>query len=578
MNAYVISLPENWQKYQRAKQQLEPYGFKVHRWIATDTRKQVDLPARVLNPGAIGCLISHRDLLVHAKKYGHEYLYVFEDDIIVHDTFKVDQPDCDLLYYGASQIMWTDEMKPPMYKANQTLGTFAMRIKHTIFTQLIDALYNTDTTVDNTIANTIQKAFDCRVVFPNMITADVTSSDIRRRLNPTEWERKCRWPRKKKRSFLDNVTFGIVSFNRHMHLEKAVASLPKGAKVIVADNSTVGRPSVPHVALDPDCGASTCRNYIMANCKTDYLMLFDDDTYLQDDVSPFFDFLEREPSYACIGGALRLPDGSLMHSGVRLKDNEMSGAGWQVTDTLVWKPCDMTFDFCMLRVGCGQWDDNIKIGGEHRDFFKRIKGRVAYTPMVKAYHDITGRTPEYMAFRQRRTMPIVTWDQDVYKHHRERPNILVFGVGHSGTTILTKMLMGLGWKNPQADAQYAEDVVVREFNVGLIKGQTGKDPTSCLNALPRPFILKDPRFVVTLEHWYEAFVKFDMLMVYITRNEEDVLDSYLRRNESIDKSHGGHSVQQLMTLAERKYESWPWAKVKIAYEDIGKVARLWKPS
>lgn len=572
-NAYVISLYENQHKFLRSKNQLVKYFDNVLCFNAVDTRKLGNLPKRVLCPGAIGCLRSHRDLMItFLNDLEGDYLYVFEDDIIVHEGFTPDHEDCDILYYGASQIAWYDDMKGPVYKAKQTLGTFAMRIHKRIIPKILTALETTDTTLDNTIAEHIQPIADCRVIFPHTVTADVTSSDIRRRINPTEWERKCRWPRPKKRSFLENVTFGIVSFNRFEHLEKAVASLPPECKFLVADNSTIGRPSVPHLALEPDAGASACRNALMAHCETDYLMLLDDDTYLQDSVEPLFDFLEREPSYSCIGGGLRLPNGSVMHSGVRLENNELSGAGWQVTDELIWKPCDMVFDFCLLRKDCGRWDNNIKIGGEHRKFFEHIQGRVAYTPMVKAYHDITGRTPEYMAFRNRSTEPPVLWDSAVYKHHVSRSNILVFGVGHSGTTILTQMLMGLGWKNPRADKEFAEDTVIREYNQ---HEQYGRDPTAALLGLPQPWVIKDPRFVVTLEHWYEAFVKFDVTMVYITK--DNIEESYIKRGERLDQSHGGYSVKELIELAERKFDAWPWTKIRVRYEDLKEALTLWKP-
>lgn len=570
MKAHVISLET--ERFLRSRDQLLKAGFKtVQHWWATDTRDRTDLPRRIIKPGAVGCLISHRELLLHARQNEMPYLYVFEDDIIVHDGFDPNGPDCDILYYGASQLQWTDEMIGPMYRANRTLGTFAMRIKASVYDALIDALYTTDATVDNTIAERIQPHWDCRVVFPNTVTAHVTNSSIRERVNPEVWERKCRWPKPKKRDFLENVTFGVVSFNRFSHLEKCVNSLPHGCKVIIADNSTIGRPNVPHVALEPDCGASACRNYLMENAKTEYLMLVDDDTYLTDSVEPFFDFLEAEPGHACIGGSLRLPDNTVMHSGLRLENNEFSGASWQVTNGLVWKPCDMVFDFCMLRRGCGLWDSNIKIGGEHRKFFEGIIGKVAYTPQVEAYHDITGRSAEYMAFRNRGNGRAVAWDFGVYRHNIDKPNLLVFGVGHSGTTILTKMLMGLGWSSPRADAEFAEDTVVRHWNQEFLRG---RDPGAALLELPRPWVIKDPRFVATLEHWYEAFSKNNVAMVYITK--DSIEDSYLRRGERLDKSHGGHSVQELQALAEEKYRKWPWAKVKVRYENLASVIKLWR--
>src|SRR6185437_9108184 len=79
-----------------------------------------------------------------------------------------------------------------------------------------------------------------------------------------------------------------------------------------------------------------------------------------------------------------------------------------------------------------------------------------------------------------------------------RPNVLVYGVGHSGTTILTRMLFALGWNSADADEQYAESVSIRDLNRRLLSDR-GKEIdrsglTAALSALPDPWALKDPRF------------------------------------------------------------------------------------
>ena len=38
-----------------------------------------------------------------------------------------------------------------------------------------------------------------------------------------------------------------------------------------------------------------------------------------------------------------------------------------------------------------------------------------------------------------------------------RPNLVVVGVGHSGTTILTKMISELGWGSVGADERYFDN-------------------------------------------------------------------------------------------------------------------------
>src|SRR5262245_49578120 len=87
-----------------------------------------------------------------------------------------------------------------------------------------------------------------------------------------------------------------------------------------------------------------------------------------------------------------------------------------------------------------------------------------------------------------------------------RPNILLFGVGHSGTSIVAKMIRTLGWNLGGADG-FGENVAVRAVNIRIL----GKHPVDAsetvrvLEQLPSPWLLKDPRFVLTLERWIPIF-------------------------------------------------------------------------
>jgi hypothetical protein len=75
-----------------------------------------------------------------------------------------------------------------------------------------------------------------------------------------------------------------------------------------------------------------------------------------------------------------------------------------------------------------------------------------------------------------------------------RPNIVVLGVGNSGTTIVTKMLHALGWQAADADETFGESVRLREINEsGDFSGAA-----EYLAGLPQSWAIKDPRFVRTL--------------------------------------------------------------------------------
>jgi len=44
------------------------------------------------------------------------------------------------------------------------------------------------------------------------------------------------------------------------------------------------------------------------------------------------------------------------------------------------------------------------------------------------------------------------------------PNLCILGVGHSGTSIITKMLFALGYKRKGCDDQYCENVAFRTLH------------------------------------------------------------------------------------------------------------------
>src|SRR5687768_3487144 len=94
----------------------------------------------------------------------------------------------------------------------------------------------------------------------------------------------------------------------------------------------------------------------------------------------------------------------------------------------------------------------------------------------------------------------------------QRPNVLVYGIGHSGTTLLTKMLHALGW-NPGGepsgtDEKYEEHIEFRECNAHALKHSTLPAVAAVhVKGLVAPWAIKDPRLVLTLPLWTDIFLR-----------------------------------------------------------------------
>jgi hypothetical protein len=163
------------------------------------------------------------------------------------------------------------------------------------------------------------------------------------------------------------------------------------------------------------------------------------------------------------------------------------------------------------------------------------------------------------------------------------PSLVILGIGHSGTSIVTGVLFELGWDRNDADSQYNESVAIREINHSILTGEVTPPPIDyVLGQLRRPFAIKDPRFALTLPFWKDAFSKLDSApcLVYLTRQRANVKASYSWRREFVGGEPGGfgHTVDELEAAAEIAYADWPFQKVRLTYEQIRTAAWLFKLS
>ena len=121
----------------------------------------------------------------------------------------------------------------------------------------------------------------------------------------------------------------------------------------------------------------------------------------------------------------------------------------------------------------------------------------------------------------RRVPPVIFEDE-----MQTRPNVVVLGVGHSGTSILTRMMAAAGWDAADADEDFAECVWIRDANMRLIR--TGEFDAAAnyqrLQKMPQPWVFKDPRFVHTLHYWLPLFAELEQppVLVRIQRDANDV--------------------------------------------------------
>lgn len=174
--------------------------------------------------------------------------------------------------------------------------------------------------------------------------------------------------------------------------------------------------SVVHCSLPYDCGVSTARNCLVRRVDTNFIVLADDD-YLFTEAPEFgtaVRFLHANPHFVCLCGDVvefNGKDGNLRPvSQARASMLAIDSTGKGIIkiplelirpETVLFEDetilvCDMAPQWGVFRTSLflelGMlWDERFKTGGEHMDFFLRIKTdlpsrKVGFWPRLRCEH------------------------------------------------------------------------------------------------------------------------------------------------------------------------------------------------
>jgi hypothetical protein len=408
---------------------------------------------------------------------------------------------------------------------------------------------------------------------------------------------------------LAQITFGITAFERPRHLERLVASIQKfypDARIVVADNGRQKAKlpaSVRLLDLPFDCGLSAARNALVDQLETPYLLVLEEDFVFTAEtrIEPFVDVLESHREVGLVSGSL-VNNGNRQEHAVDFHvfngifHETKSSGPIRVTDRgTPYRLCDKAYNFFLVRremLADHRWRDALKVG-EHTAFFWDVrqagKWLVAQCPTVAAVHDQSGRSTDYQSHRLRAVGYMSRWRHGAhikgFEQERrvrndapsiERPNVLVYGVGHSGTSVLTRMFGAMGWNMPGADVEFAEHVGIRQINQQLLAGKTFTRKTLAdkLRQLPEPWVIKDPRFHRTLETWLPALSDLERppVLLWIQRDQAAMVGSYARRKNAYADTP--EKLAKAVQRAQAGFDSWPWAKITLHYEQLAAAASI----
>jgi hypothetical protein len=425
---------------------------------------------------------------------------------------------------------------------------------------------------------------------------------------------------------LADITLVVTSFLRFDCLRRLLSSVRHyypGLAMIVADQSgemATGDdseycrrfPGVTWLALPYDCGLSAARNAAVRAGRSPLVFLCDDDEIFTPDtrLEALLDVLNSDRSVQLASGLIRQhgkEHGGRIAGGwsADLTFDEATGTlhaapparPWQATASGTWyRRVDRFVNVFLARrelLMAHPWNERHKISGEHLDHCLRLQraGAVAaYTPQC-IIGERKSNSPKYEQLRKRGRGKQSHADLGVKNKtglwafaaeagvgalarpadapRPEPPCIVLLTVGHTGSTVVAGLFGALGWHLPDNDPEYNEPRAIREANRAFLRGEK-VDCQRIITDLPRPWLIKDPRFSQTLERWLPAFAEFKPMLVWLERNEAAVRASWQRRGEPLDL------LGKRQKAAETAFEYWPWAKRKIDFEAVGRWVSSYK--
>lgn len=233
-------------------------------------------------------------------------------------------------------------------------------------------------------------------------------------------------------SEMNQIVVSIKTFLRDKYLYRCVDSLLKiypDIKIAICDDgrsneeknifyNELRRKGHYIFKLPFNVGMTEGRNYIVAYTKERYILYIDDDFIFSKEakVENFLKILQARSDVGMAAGRIREKGIVKNYQGYLIKKNnyliqkKLKMKNWEKTKGIKYKLCDLAFNYYLIRREVfrnTKYDDNVKIGCAHTDFFMAVKDagwKIAFTPDSIIDHEHTmenKNTKEYEKFRRK---------------------------------------------------------------------------------------------------------------------------------------------------------------------------------
>jgi hypothetical protein len=192
---YIINLEHRTDRKDSVIKQLEKEGITNYEFInAVNGNDSTILKlfkkirkngSKIGTTGHLGCLLSHRKVLLKAKEDNVNQFMILEDDVILKDGFmdrlnSISLPDWECIYLSApleeKKLFFNGWAKHSKY-----CTTHAMIIKASIIDYLLDLLKDCDDYIDRIYSHTLQKHKKTYLLDDIVLTSDANDTNTSRK-------------------------------------------------------------------------------------------------------------------------------------------------------------------------------------------------------------------------------------------------------------------------------------------------------------------------------------------------------------------------------------------------------------
>lgn len=224
---FIINLERRKDRAETMKNTFERYGIVPTFWPAVDGKSKSiqavyqkyleyrkDAKRKYVSAGAFGLMCSYTKLLHHCLKNRYKYAYIFEDDARMHVQFENEihrasalLSEFDVVLLGANQQKWEGiniDSHRGLYaisgeRRTWTYGMFGVllsrRAMKKFYTKLMSIpLWQHEFPIDCMMNQLLaSSSLQGCVLYPNIVIADLTDSDLRDARDMEKWSAILRW-------------------------------------------------------------------------------------------------------------------------------------------------------------------------------------------------------------------------------------------------------------------------------------------------------------------------------------------------------------------------------------------------